>query len=474
MPRRTFIVVSFAVAALLTPPVSGYELVSPPVRWFDADLPRHVTIDDRGMASVNDGDFGKTAAVNAVLEWNNPPVGGDALSILTTSIGAVPATDNSNSYLSFDDPDNLCSGSCLAVAWWSYFSTTMTNECTGTVFRKTFDSDIHFNDSYSWTTQGEDPGGSGCSGEFYLEAVVRHEIGHLLGIGHSGVGSAVMYPSVSSCNDKPLGQDDVDARDAIYNCNPCSSTCINNVTECNEVCDGTSLNSQTCVTQGFDGGTLACNASCNGYDTSACFGCGDGTCDPTENTCSCPSDCGQPCGDGILNCGETCDGTNLNGATCLSLDFSSGDLGCDSACTGYDMSSCCTATEDGLCFDGLDNDCNGLTDGSDPNCIGVCLPGNLGCTDDSECCSGKCRGKSGAKVCKGDGGGGCTVTESPEVSCSDGLDNDCDGLADGSDPDCGGSGENEKGPRCSDNVDNDLDGLIDCADPDCSKVKACK
>ncbi len=28
----------------------------------------------------------------------------------------------------------------------------------------------------------------------------------------------------------------------------------------------------------------------------------------------------------------------------------------------------------------------------------------------------------------------CTVSESPEVSCSDGVDNDCDGLVDGDDP----------------------------------------
>ncbi len=35
-------------------------------------------------------------------------------------------------------------------------------------------------------------------------------------------------------------------------------------------------------------------------------------------------------------------------------------------------------------------------------------------------------------------GAGCTPTESPEVSCADGLDNDCDGLTDAADPDCGG------------------------------------
>jgi subtilisin family serine protease len=38
------------------------------------------------------------------------------------------------------------------------------------------------------------------------------------------------------------------------------------------------------------------------------------------------------------------------------------------------------------------------------------------------------------------GGGGCTPTESPEVSCSDGVDNDCDGLIDIADSDCAGGG----------------------------------
>lgn len=71
-----------------------------------------------------------------------------------------------------------------------------------------------------------------------------------------------------------------------------------------------------------------------------------------------------------------------------------------------------------------------------------------------------------------DGGPICTPDEDPEASCSDGEDNDCDGLVDGDDPDCGGGGcvpthNKEKGPRCSDGVDNDCDGLIDGADPDC-------
>jgi V8-like Glu-specific endopeptidase len=52
-------------------------------------------------------------------------------------------------------------------------------------------------------------------------------------------------------------------------------------------------------------------------------------------------------------------------------------------------------------------------------------------------------------------GGGCTPTQNPESSCSDGLDNDCDGLTDGADPDCGGGGCNlgQAGDSCTDNSD---------------------
>jgi hypothetical protein len=37
-----------------------------------------------------------------------------------------------------------------------------------------------------------------------------------------------------------------------------------------EVCDGRSLNNQTCVSQGFLAGTLGCASDCSGFDTSRC------------------------------------------------------------------------------------------------------------------------------------------------------------------------------------------------------------
>lgn len=47
--------------------------------------------------------------------------------------------------------------------------------------------------------------------------------------------------------------------------------CGNNVVEADEVCDGTDLDGQTCTDEGFDGGSLECNADCNGYVTTNCI-----------------------------------------------------------------------------------------------------------------------------------------------------------------------------------------------------------
>jgi serine protease AprX len=70
----------------------------------------------------------------------------------------------------------------------------------------------------------------------------------------------------------------------------------------------------------------------------------------------------------------------------------------------------------------------------------------------------------------------------------DGVDQDCDGAdrrkgspCPDSPPDGGGDppppdsgGSEGKGKTCTDGVDNDADGLLDCADPDCARSKKCR
>ncbi|MCA9709372.1 MAG: hypothetical protein KDK70_26255 [Myxococcales bacterium] len=54
--------------------------------------------------------------------------------------------------------------------------------------------------------------------------------------------------------------------------------CGNGVIEAPEACDGAALGGQTCVSQGFDGGTLGCQPDCSALDTSGCAFQGFGDC----------------------------------------------------------------------------------------------------------------------------------------------------------------------------------------------------
>jgi len=47
------------------------------------------------------------------------------------------------------------------------------------------------------------------------------------------------------------------------------------------------------------------------------------------------------CGNGYIDTGEQCDGSNLGGATCQSLGYNSGTLSCSSLCA-YNTSNCST------------------------------------------------------------------------------------------------------------------------------------
>jgi hypothetical protein len=91
-----------------------------------------------------------------------------------------------------------------------------------------------------------------------------------------------------------------------------------------------------------------------------------------------------------------------------------------------------TPTEDpeATCDDFLDNDCDGFEDTADSDCGGggtACSSyvDKGSCNNDPNC---EWQGSPQKGTCVD--AAGCTPTEEPEVSCSDGVDNDCDGLTD--------------------------------------------
>jgi serine protease AprX len=63
------------------------------------------------------------------------------------------------------------------------------------------------------------------------------------------------------------------------------AVCGNNLREGTESCDGIDLGGQICTTQGFSGGTLACNGNCT-FNTSGCT-----VCSPIGASCTSNSQC---------------------------------------------------------------------------------------------------------------------------------------------------------------------------------------
>jgi cysteine-rich repeat protein len=172
------------------------------------------------------------------------------------------------------------------------------------------------------------------------------------------------------------------------------SKCGNGTLDAGEQCDGSNLNSQSCASQGFpEGGTLRCNGTCTGFDTSGCYRCGNGIreageqCDGSSSGCSsgqtCTSSCtcaGAPaCGNGTIDPGEQCDGSHLNGQSCASRAFpEGGTLRCNGTCSGFDTSGCYRCG-------------NGVREGSeqcDGSAVG-CPSGQL-CTSSCTCAGSVC------------------------------------------------------------------------------------
>ncbi len=154
----------------------------------------------------------------------------------------------------------------------------------------------------------------------------------------------------------------------------CLGRCGDNIAQTGdgELCDGQDLAGNTCESQGYHGGALACIATCDGFNLTSCIAvgrCGDGllqqafgeVCDSSNlnaqtcqsqgqyaGTLACGSDClfdlsgcGGRCGDGAIQApfGEQCDGANLNGQSCTSRGYYGGTLTCTAGCA-FDESSC--------------------------------------------------------------------------------------------------------------------------------------
>jgi hypothetical protein len=204
--KRTRLIALTVLLGLLAASLSAYVLLSPRRTW---DGVPNLIVDNRGNATITDGNGGTTRirdAINASISWNGAGTG----TRINASVGSISGftLGDGRPMLNLRDPLGACTGGCLAATFTGFFTT----RSNGT--RRITDADMVTNPANNLATTGE-----ACSGsEFFAEGIFVHETGHLLGLGHSSVSGATMFPSVSACNNGPasLATDDRNGINDLY------------------------------------------------------------------------------------------------------------------------------------------------------------------------------------------------------------------------------------------------------------------
>jgi hypothetical protein len=260
-------------------------------------------------------------------------------------------------------------------------------------------------------------------------------------------GDAAIYPGAAEiCDGKDNNCDGVQSPTDVDNDGDgqavCAGDCNDNDTTvyrgAPEICDGIDndcVSGIPAIERDFDGdGVRLCDVppDCDDYDASMYPGnteiCADGkdnNCDGTVDEPGCSGGCVPTGPDNNCNgVDEDCIGGPDDGyvptptACGTGVCAATGQMECQG---GVEVDTCTPGPQDeamDMTCDGLDGDCDGAVDEdwtADTCGFGVC---------------------QADEVCNGVGGVSCTPgspTETPEATCNDGLDNDCDGLTDSDD-----------------------------------------
>lgn len=158
-----------------------------PIRWFepDSELPVIMQINAQGDPHVPGGGFAQvraayqawSAVANSSFRYQD---GG-----LTAAAGF--ALDGVNA-ITFGDPTGMidqpvnCSGTLAVGGPWF---TSTTHPFNGRLYHKAVEGDVVFNDGWEGCRLYEDPQ--------HIAEVATHELGHVLGLGHSADPAATMY-----------------------------------------------------------------------------------------------------------------------------------------------------------------------------------------------------------------------------------------------------------------------------------------
>ena len=174
---RRLLLLGFVLAATAVP-VHGYShfgtsvgtarlhWATMPVRWFATNL---------GVPGVSSTEF-RAAAERAFKTWTDVPTASMQF-VFGGMTSLEPDEDDNLSVLGFQNHPEMD----RVLAATSFDFDDNTGELT--------EADIFFNSFFEWSTAV-----GGDATRFDLESVAVHEIGHLLGLGHSAIGETELRP----------------------------------------------------------------------------------------------------------------------------------------------------------------------------------------------------------------------------------------------------------------------------------------
>jgi len=321
---------------------------------------------------------------------------------LTTDAGDVGT--NSGDIATCCDNDNDCDATTVSVSDWTITAAPVCGDNTKDASETCDGTDL---DNQTCVLQGFDSGTLSCAsncGSFVTTSCVTNDV-----CGDNSKDAGETCDGTDLDNQTCVLQGfDSGTLSCASNCGSFVTTscvtndvCGDNTKDASETCDGTDLDNQTCVLQGFDSGTLSCAGTCDAFVTTSCVTndvCGNNiketseTCDGTDldnqtcvtqdydsGTLACSAGCGTfdftgcvtdaVCGNSTKEAGEICDGSDLDSQTCVLQGFTSGTLACDSSCLLFNTTSCLGTTSTGICGN---NDCESVYGEDYGNCKTDC------------------------------------------------------------------------------------------------------
>ncbi len=176
----------------ITTTTTGIEL-----RWTDTPITYYINAN--GAPQIPNGS--EFLAVHAAFDaWENVPSAAVDFDFGGTTPLRSVGRDGLN-VITFADDSGLLGSQTLAATF------SFINHSNGVLE----ESDIAFNPNHDFSTSGEED-------KFDIQSVVTHEVGHMLGLDHSGVVSSVMGPfaAVTQVFQRVLQYDDIAGVSEIY------------------------------------------------------------------------------------------------------------------------------------------------------------------------------------------------------------------------------------------------------------------